>query len=318
MKRKVHSWTLRQISDYARAREHRVAARGGPLVQRVITGPAKADAQATVDHAADRLGSVVDRSLGDAQTRLDSSLATANARLDDSIKRAGRTIRTNAALGVGAGIVGGTGTVAGVRALNDRRKSKVGKAATAEQKLAGKQRDAAIGLANNAFGATAGAIATRAAMKHRPRTTADMAATRTGRFMLKHKVNPKIAIPAAGTALVGMQAVNGAMDAQSAAYFSGELKELRDKRATMRKADEPAGQYIYLLPTIREEAGRPPQLMAVPVDPLQMFAASQIALEGTDKLRSRNPFGRKKRRGKGAYELAMGTQMLKQPIGSWS
>lgn len=54
--------------------------------------------------------------------------------------------------------------------------------------------------------------------------------------MLRHKVNPKVAIPATGAALVGMQAANGLMDAQSAGYFTGELREMRQKKKAKQMA----------------------------------------------------------------------------------
>lgn len=99
-----------------------------------------------------------------------------------------------------------------------------------------KEREAQIGLANNAFGAAAGAVATRQAYRAAPKTKAALGATRTGRFMLRHKVNPKVAIPATGAALVGMQAANGLMDAQSAGYFTGELREMRQKKKAKQMA----------------------------------------------------------------------------------
>jgi hypothetical protein len=95
-------------------------------------------------------------------------------------------------------------------------------------------REQSIGLANNSFGAAAGALATGAAYSQaRNLTPEKMKATRTGRTLLRAtKGKPsrlKVAVPAAGTALVGIQAVNGLMDAQSGQYFARELYRERKK-----------------------------------------------------------------------------------------
>lgn len=102
-----------------------------------------------------------------------------------------------------------------------------------------KKREAQIGLANNTFGATAGALATGQAYKlARGVTPATMSATRTGRLMNKLKVNPKVAIPTVGAAMIGTQAVNGALDAQSAQYFAREVKSMSPKKKGPSKVDQ--------------------------------------------------------------------------------
>jgi hypothetical protein len=93
-----------------------------------------------------------------------------------------------------------------------------------------KKREAQIGLANNAFGAAAGGVATAQAYKlARQATPEAMMATRAGRLMTKLPVSPKTAIAGAGVAAVGAQAFNGALDAQSANYFARELRGMRRK-----------------------------------------------------------------------------------------
>jgi hypothetical protein len=108
-----------------------------------------------------------------------------------------------------------------------------------------KKREAQIGLANNTFGATAGALATGQAYKlARNVTPATMSATRTGRLMNKMKVNPKVAIPTVGAAMVGTQAVNGALDAQSAQYFAREVKNMRPKKKGPSQVDKLKNQIV--------------------------------------------------------------------------
>lgn len=100
-----------------------------------------------------------------------------------------------------------------------------------------KRRDVNIGLANNAFGAAAGTVATVQASKAAAKLTPKkLKATRTGRFLLKTKVNPKIAVPVTGGALVGMQLLNGAMDAQSAAYFAKERATMKKPKSSIKKS----------------------------------------------------------------------------------
>lgn len=92
-----------------------------------------------------------------------------------------------------------------------------------------KRRDVNIGLANNAFGAAAGTVATAQAYKAaRGLTKESMGASKLGRLVLRSKINPRIAVPLTGTLAVGTQLANGGMDAQSAGYFAKE-------RATMKK-----------------------------------------------------------------------------------
>lgn len=106
------------------------------------------------------------------------------------------------------------------------------------KKLKQKKRDAQIGLANNAIGATAGTIATAQAYKvARNMNPENMKKTRTGRFLLKTKINPKVAVPAAGAAGVGLQAFNGAADAWSAKYFGQELKDMSKPKKQKVKKD---------------------------------------------------------------------------------
>jgi hypothetical protein len=103
-------------------------------------------------------------------------------------------------------------------------------------------REAQVGLANNAFGAAAGGVATAAAYKQAKNLNAEgMKATRTGRALLRAtKGDPrklKYAVPAAGAAMVGMQAANGLMDAQSGQYFA---REVYNQTRPVRKAFNPA------------------------------------------------------------------------------
>lgn len=101
-----------------------------------------------------------------------------------------------------------------------------------------KERDVKIGLANNAFGTTAGAVATAQAVNVARKMKKPDPNTRLGRFVLRR---PKIArarwaLPAIGAVNVGAQALNAGLDAQSAHYFGRELKDMKP-REKVTKAD---------------------------------------------------------------------------------
>lgn len=106
-----------------------------------------------------------------------------------------------------------------------------------------KKTAAQVGLANNAFGAAAGAAATRMAFREQKARLKGVPAgmptvSRTERALRRLKVNPKFILPAVATVAVGSQLANGAMDAQSAQYFGRELKSIRDKEKRMAKSYE--------------------------------------------------------------------------------
>jgi hypothetical protein len=118
------------------------------------------------------------------------------------------------------------------RAVSSRRMS-----------LKRKKREAEVGLANNAFGAGAGAVATKQAYDVARRMDAKkMSRTKTGRMLLKSKVDPKVAIPVVGAVGIGAQAANGLMDAQSAHYFRRELKDIHVKEDKIKKSVEWSGE----------------------------------------------------------------------------
>lgn len=109
------------------------------------------------------------------------------------------------------------------------KKARVKPPSKAEIEYKKKRRDVNVGLANNGFGAGAGALATvQATREARKLTPKGMQASKIGRFVLRSKIPPRIAVPVAGTALVGTQLANGGLDAQSGVYFAKE-------RATMKK-----------------------------------------------------------------------------------
>lgn len=110
-----------------------------------------------------------------------------------------------------------------------------------------KKREIDIGLANNAFGAAAGLAGTKLAWDQAktldPKTMTTKPAptvSRMGRTLKKLKVNPKVAVAAAGTTIVGSQLLNGAMDAQSAQYFARERAKLKkpDNQYIKKSCDE--------------------------------------------------------------------------------
>ena len=53
-----------------------------------------------------------------------------------------------------------------------------------------------------------------------------------------------------------------------------------------------------------------PRTRRIPVSPLDVFAASRVGASGYGKITSRNPFGRRRRRARGAYELLLGSSMM--------
>jgi len=106
---------------------------------------------------------------------------------------------------------------------------KVSAKAKAERR---KKRELEVGLANNALGAGAGTIATVQARRAWKASAAagEFPATRIGRALSRTKIHPGKAIAIAGAANVGLQAANGALDAQSAGYFGRErVKMEKDK-----------------------------------------------------------------------------------------
>lgn len=112
-----------------------------------------------------------------------------------------------------------------------------------------KRKEVALGLANNATGAAFGAVATqqalslaRAKMRDKNAVLPEKYSVRAGRAVarkfpkvgraalkLKPK-NPRNALLALGAVNVGGQALNAGMDAQSAAYFARERKNLKAKQ----------------------------------------------------------------------------------------
>jgi hypothetical protein len=112
-----------------------------------------------------------------------------------------------------------------------------------------KRKEVAVGLANNATGAAFGAVATQQALalararvkdKNAPEPTkysvrAGRAVARkfpkVGRAAMRLKPkNPRNALIALGAVNVGGQALNAGLDAQSAAYFAREQKNLKAKK----------------------------------------------------------------------------------------
>lgn len=117
------------------------------------------------------------------------------------------------------------------------------KPSKAMQEYKKKKREVDIGLANNAFGATAGALGTKLAWDQaRNINPKDMTinqppkVSQTGKFLKKIGVKPKAAIIAAGGALVGSQVVNAGLDAQSAQYFARERTKLKKPKESVKKA----------------------------------------------------------------------------------
>lgn len=115
----------------------------------------------------------------------------------------------------------------------------------AMQKYKKKKREINVGLANNAFGAAAGALGTKLAWDQAknidPKTMTinqPPKVSRTGKFLQKMKVNPKVAVAAAGTALVGSQLANAALDAQSAQYFARERGKLKNPEKVKKSCAE--------------------------------------------------------------------------------
>ena len=93
----------------------------------------------------------------------------------------------------------------------------------------------------------------------------------------------------------------------------GQLYVVRDQKAALRKADS---DYPYLPSTIRSDVQLGiPDGRGNPISPMQMLAASGVVAQGYSQVRSKWPFGRKKRRAEGMYRIGMGTTMGVQPLG---
>lgn len=109
-----------------------------------------------------------------------------------------------------------------------------------------KKREIDVGLANNAFGAAAGLAGTKLAWDQAKRLDpdtmqvkfkpSDVKTSKVGLALKKIKVPPKAAALGAGSAIVGSQLVNGAMDAQSAQYFARERAKLKKPKEGIKKA----------------------------------------------------------------------------------
>ena len=120
-----------------------------------------------------------------------------------------------------------------------------------------KRKEVAVGLANNATGAAFGAVATqqavaaaRAKMKDKNAPDPEKLSVRAGRRIARKypavgraamrfkPKDPKKALLALGAVNVGGQALNAAMDAQSASYFARERRALKAKQTgNIRKFD---------------------------------------------------------------------------------
>lgn len=112
----------------------------------------------------------------------------------------------------------------------------------AMKKYKKKKREIDIGLANNAFGAAAGLAGTKLAWDQaktiKPdtmKTAPEVKTSKVGLALKKLKVPPKAAAVGAGSAIVGAQLVNGAMDAQSAQYFARERSKLKKPKENVKK-----------------------------------------------------------------------------------
>lgn len=122
-----------------------------------------------------------------------------------------------------------------------------------------KKREVNIGLANNAFGAAAGAAATKMAYDQvkggiNPKTMTwkqdAPKPSKVGLALKKLKVSPKKAAIAAGGALVGSQLINGAMDAQSAQYFARERMNMKPPKQKVKKSDRELAIYEAIIKDI--------------------------------------------------------------------
>lgn len=107
-----------------------------------------------------------------------------------------------------------------------------------------KRKEAMLGLANNATGAAFGVVGTKAVYDQQKqlsearrlrdsglpqRTPEPPKITRLERGLKRLKVKPKYVLPALAATAVGGQVLNAGMDAQSAAYFAGELTPGKNK-----------------------------------------------------------------------------------------
>lgn len=124
-----------------------------------------------------------------------------------------------------------------------------------------RKREVDIGLANNAFGAAAGAAATKMAWDKKKTNPEDVySATKkipftrktvpVGRALKKLRVSPKGAVITAGTIGVGSQLLNGAMDAQSAQYFARERVKMKPPKQKIKKSDRVLGIYQAIIKDI--------------------------------------------------------------------
>lgn len=130
-----------------------------------------------------------------------------------------------------------------------------------------KRKEVALGLANNATGAAFGAVATqqaisvaRAKLKGKNAAEPEKYSVRAGRAIARKfpkvgraamKVkpkNPRNALLALGAVNVGGQALNAGMDAQSAAYFARERKNLKAKQTgNIKKFDSGMSSGVELV-----------------------------------------------------------------------
>jgi hypothetical protein len=122
-----------------------------------------------------------------------------------------------------------------------------------------KKREVNIGLANNAFGAAAGAAATKLAYDQvkggiNPKTMTwnqdKPKPSKVGLALKKLKVSPKKTAVIAGGALVGSQLVNAALDAQSTQYFARERVNMKPPKQKIKKSDRELAIYEAIIKDI--------------------------------------------------------------------
>lgn len=160
----------------------------------------------------------------------------------------------------------------------------------AMKKYKKKKREIDIGLANNAFGAAAGLAGTKLAWDQaktiKPdtmKTAPEVKTSKVGLALKKLKVPPKAAAVGAGSAIVGAQLVNGAMDAQSAQYFARERSKLKKPKEHVKKACDEIVEKRRNGEITTEEAIDliEKAVKLVPTDPVKLNKYGQRTIMGT-------------------------------------
>lgn len=305
-----------------------------------------------VYQASKPLRAVADAQVDSAAAKLTAAADTASARAGRNIERSGGRLVRRAALGAaGGGIVGiGGGMTLGEMGRQRVKRDRVSKrkeneraerrhtsssalgygalagaagsagagltamkwAPPASDKAAGKWIDTVVsGGRKRAEGMGRGKpTASARALGSKPARDLGARYVRTARLMRKYPGRSA----AAAFGLKGVGVAAGVKSWHNRDETQSHSEEIARNKFPNR-IEKQAGEYPYLLPTIRAEAAGFRRPRTNPISPATFAASSDIMASGQRKLRSINPLFRRRRQRQGMRELMTGAQTIRQGVG---